>query len=120
MTQRPEFMIVSMDNAIDYATNRNGGFIEILHTGPQLAEIAFPLVRARTLGMPDPNWIPTTNYYTASYTAIDDDHQTLAEMIEQLTTMMCNNIKIALERVGENRPILDVAMKELIIFVRLG
>lgn len=116
--QDNDFILVGMDRVIDLAIGRNRGFIEILYSGEQLAELAYNEYVAREQRLPSP--IATSLYSSRYYTGVEEDRETFVELMCQLVEQIRQSIASAYAYMKTNRPVVGYAYKDQLIFLQLG
>lgn len=116
--QDNDFIIVGMDRVIDHAIGRNRGFIEILYSGEQLAELAYNEYVAREQRLPSN--IPGSAYAVRYYTGVEEDRETFVDLINQLVEQISQAIASAYVYMKTNRPVIGYAYKDQLIFLQLG
>ena len=116
--ENTDFVIVGMDRIIDHAIGRNRGFIEIMYSGEQLAELAYSEYVARENRTP--SVISSSLYTERYYTGVDEDRETFVDLMNQLVEQIRQSIASAYAYMKTNRPVIDYAYKDQLIFLRLG
>lgn len=116
--QNPDFVIVGMDRVIDHAIGRNRGFIEIMYSGEELAELAYREYLAREQRLPSP--LTTSLYSNRYYTGVEEDRETFNDLMSQLVEQIRQSIASAYAYMKTNRPVIEYAYKDQLIFLRLG
>lgn len=118
--QQPDYIVVSIDNAYATALSRNVGFIQIVCSEYELVDTAFNVLRHEYTRTPPPFWRDQNAYSNCNYPGVEEDRALYIELVEQLITMMRNNVQLAAERLAGGRPVVGVALQDLTLFVQLG
>lgn len=113
-----DVIIVGMDRVIDMAINRNIGFIEIMYNGEQLGELAFQEYVAREQRLPSPT--RQNAYSNLRHTGADEDRETFRELMCQLVEQIARDIAAAYAYMKTNRPVINYAYRDQLIFLQLG